>query len=301
VLPNGTTIAYVLDGSNRRIGKRVNGVLTQGFLYSNQLRPAAELDGSGAVVARFVYGTRINVPDYLIKGGSTYRLLTDHLGSVRLVVDVATGAIAQRLDYDEFGQIVQDTNPGFQPFGFAGGLYDPDTKLTRFGARDYDAFTGRWTAKDPVGFAGRDTNLFGYTLNGPVNVVDPVGLQVANALINHGALPALSGGGGGAGILGPLRPLAPGQWEQMKEDLGRYLDPVPLSLYLAQSVEDLIKGIKDEYDKRLRESKCEVRSAPHFPSPKKHDPNEPPDPNSPWWKKVFWALGQLRRLWDYWP
>jgi len=32
VLPNGTTIAYVLDGSNRRIGKRVNGVLTHGFL-----------------------------------------------------------------------------------------------------------------------------------------------------------------------------------------------------------------------------------------------------------------------------
>ena len=34
------------------------------------------------------------------------------------------------------GNITSDTNPGFQPFGFAGGLYDTDTGLTRFGARD---------------------------------------------------------------------------------------------------------------------------------------------------------------------
>ena len=47
-LPSGTQIAYVIDGQNRRIGKKVNGVLTQAFLYGGQLRPAAELDGSGA-------------------------------------------------------------------------------------------------------------------------------------------------------------------------------------------------------------------------------------------------------------
>lgn len=86
------------------------------------------------------------------------------------------GTVAQRLDYDEFGQITQDTAPGFQPFGFAGGLYDPATKLTRFGARDYDAFTGRWTTKDPVGFGNGDTNLYGYALTDPVNFTDPLGL-----------------------------------------------------------------------------------------------------------------------------
>jgi RHS repeat-associated protein len=175
-LPNGNQIEYLIDGQHRRIGKRVNGVLTQGFLYSTQLRPAAELDGSGGVVARFVYGTRINVPDYMIRGSTTYRLLTDALGSVRLVIDTATGAIAQRMDYDEFGQITLDTTPGFQPFGFAGGLYDPDTKLTRFGARDYDAFTGRWTTKDPIGFGGGDRNLYGYAKNSPANFTDPLGL-----------------------------------------------------------------------------------------------------------------------------
>jgi len=136
-------------------------------LYDGQLRIVAELDGSNNIVSRFVYGSRTNVPDYMIKGGTTYRIISDTLGSPRLVVDVSIGTIAQEIDYDEFGVVMNDTNPGFQPFGFAGGLYDKDTGLVRFGARDYDAQTGRWTAKDPILFDGGDTNLYGYVLNDP--------------------------------------------------------------------------------------------------------------------------------------
>ncbi len=47
----------------------------------------------------------------------------------------------------------------------------------RFGARDYDPTTGKWTAKDPIRFGGGDTNLFGYVQNNPMNKVDPIGLQ----------------------------------------------------------------------------------------------------------------------------
>ena len=166
-----------MDGFGRRVGKKVNGTLVQGFLYQNGLRPVAELYGAGAVVSRFVYdNSHDNVPAYVVKGGVNYRILTDPLGSVRLVVNSATGAIAQRMDYDGFGQVISDTSPGFQPFGFAGGLYDRDTKLVRFGARDYDPELGRWTAKDPTGFAGRDSNLYAYAANDPVNLGDPTGL-----------------------------------------------------------------------------------------------------------------------------
>jgi RHS repeat-associated protein len=152
--------------------------LEYGLLYQNALKPIAELDASGAVVSRFVYGSKYNTPDYFTSNKAdgttwvTYRIISDHLGSPRLVVNSTTGAIAQRLDYDEFGRVLQDTNPGFQPFGFAGGLYDSDTGLVRFGARDYDAETGRWTAKDPIGFAGSDTNLYGYVFSDPVNYTD---------------------------------------------------------------------------------------------------------------------------------
>lgn len=176
-LPGDVLIDYIVDGRNRRIGKKVNGTLVQGFLYQDQLRPVAELDGSGAVVSRFVYADKANVPSYMIKGAQTYRIVSDHLGSPRLVVDSATGEIIQRMDYDAFGNVTRDTNPGFQPFGFAGGIQDLHTGLVRFGARDYDPQTGRWTAKDPIRFGGGDTNLYGYTLNDPVNLIDDDGLR----------------------------------------------------------------------------------------------------------------------------
>jgi RHS repeat-associated protein len=179
--PNEQAIDYLIDGRNRSIGKKVGGNLTRQWLYRDQLNPVAELDGSGTLVAQFVYGTKANVPDYMLKNGITYRILSDHLGSVRLVVDVSTPGltleqrIAQRLDYDEFGNVLTDTNPGFQAFGFAGGIYDTDTGLVRFGARDYEPYLGRWTAKDPIGFDGGDPNLYGYLLGDPLNVVDVTG------------------------------------------------------------------------------------------------------------------------------
>nr|WP_249218470.1 RHS repeat-associated core domain-containing protein [Nitrospina sp. Nb-3] len=175
-LPSGNLIEYVVDGRNRRIGKKVDRVLERAWLYKDSLNPIAELDGSGNVVSRFVYASRGNVPDYVIQGGVAYRIVSDHLGSPRLVIDTGTGAVVQTMDYDAWGNVLVDTNPGFQPFGFAGGLYDADTKLVRFGARDYDPQTGRWTSKDPIDFNGGDPNLFGYLQNDPINFVDPLGI-----------------------------------------------------------------------------------------------------------------------------
>jgi RHS repeat-associated protein len=175
ILPDGTRLDYVLDGSFRRVGKRVNGTLVQGFLYQDALRPIAELDGAGSVVSRFVYAGG-DVPEYIINGGATFRILTDQLGSPRLVVDVATGAVAQQLDYDTFGNVVLDTHPGFQPFGFAGGLYDAQSRLVHFGAREYDPQLGRWISKDPIRFSGGATNLYAYAGSDPVNGRDMTGL-----------------------------------------------------------------------------------------------------------------------------
>jgi RHS repeat-associated protein len=179
-LPGDLVVEYLVDGRNRRIGKKVNGTLIQGFLYQDQLNPVAELDGSGNIIARFIYADKPNVPAYMVKDEKTYRILSDHLGSPRLVIDTTTGDIVQRLDYDVWGNVLLDTNPGFQPFGFAGGIYDQHTGLVRFGARDYDAVTGRWTSKDPIRFDGGDVNLYGYVLNDPVNWIDENGMDPLN-------------------------------------------------------------------------------------------------------------------------
>jgi RHS repeat-associated protein len=174
VLPDARVITYVADGRGRRVGRAVDGVLLQGLLYRDQLRVAAEVDGAGQVVSQFVYTGVDHSPDAMRRGGQIFRFIKDQLGSVRMVVNVATGEVVQALNYDAFGVVLQDTNPGFQPFGFAGGLYDPDTGLVRFGARDYSALAGRWTSKDPAGI-GVSANLYAYVGNNPVSETDPTG------------------------------------------------------------------------------------------------------------------------------
>jgi len=69
---------------------------------------------------------------------------------------------------------------------------------------------GKWTAKDPILFAGGDSNLYGYVGNDPVNWIDPEGLAIA---VPVPGAPAI--GGGGTTIL------TPGQWQDLKDDLNR--------------------------------------------------------------------------------
>jgi RHS repeat-associated protein len=173
-LADGRSIQYLIDGADRRVAKLIDGELQWLFAYAGSL-PIARLHPDGSAESIYVYGALAHVPDVILKAGRTYRIIHDHLGSPRLVVDVETGAIAQSLDYDVHGRVLADTAPDFQPFAFAGGLHDIDTGLARFGARDYDPDLARWTAKDPSGFAGGDTNLYAYAYGDPVNFVDPDG------------------------------------------------------------------------------------------------------------------------------
>jgi RHS repeat-associated protein len=180
-LPNGTQIAYAIDPQDRRIGRKENGSWTHKWIYQDGLNPVAELDDQDRIRKAFVYADKGHVPSYMLtfdedgNENGQYRIVSDLLGSVRVVYDLATGDPVQQIDYDVWGNVVNDTNPDFQPFAFAGGLYDQQTKLTRFGARDYEAETGRWTAKDPIGFDG-GINLYSYAANNPINFIDIDGL-----------------------------------------------------------------------------------------------------------------------------
>ena len=192
-LPN-KTITYGYDGSQRRVWRAENGTVTSRYLYLDQYRIAAELDAAGAFKKRFYFGDSPNVPDLMVDAsGVNFVLAKDSRGSVVAVINSSTGAVVQQITYSEWGQILADTNPGFQPFGFTGGLYDADAGLVHLGARDYDAEVGRFISKDPILFAGGDTNLYGYTFNDPVNFIDPSGhFGIAGAAVGF-----LSGGLGG--------------------------------------------------------------------------------------------------------
>ena len=189
-LPSSTVISYLYDGRGRRVAKLSAGTVTERYVYLDQNRIAGVLNSSGATVIAYIWGSKPNVPEYMVKSGTTYKIVSDHEGTVRLVVGTTTGTVAQEITYDEFGNVMTDSAPGFQPLYFAGGLYDQDTKLVHFGARDYDPSVGRWISKDPILFNGGDTNLYGYVLNDPINAIDPTG-HGTNVLIN-----GIPGGGG---------------------------------------------------------------------------------------------------------
>jgi RHS repeat-associated protein len=173
---DGRTISYRLDANGRVIQRLDNGSVTARYLYGPSANgPIASIAADGSVVDRYLYGTNPYVPDAFQRNGKSYRLVAEPNGTVRFVVDAADNTVVQRLDYDAFGVVTQDTNPGFQPFGFAGGIYDPVTGLTRFGVRDYDAAAGRFLEKDPLGLDGGLTNLYQYAAGDPVNLTDPEG------------------------------------------------------------------------------------------------------------------------------
>lgn len=200
-------IQYLVDAQNRRVGKKVNGILVEQYVYLNQLQIAAELDGSGNLIKQFVYGTKPNIPDYMITKDGVFQIISNQVGSPRFVIDVSTGKIKESLYMDEFGRVLEDSNPGFIPFGFAGGLYDHDTKLVRFGARDYDPDIGRWLSKDSILFNGSDTNLYGYGLQDPVNKIDPTGNDPVTGGLICAALTGLAGTANGVETIRQFRSL----------------------------------------------------------------------------------------------
>jgi RHS repeat-associated protein len=186
--PDGYVYKYLVDGKNRRVAKlegasEATATMSRRWVYGEGLMPIAEYDGSNdSLIFQFVYVTNSRVPDYVFNAVElkTYRLITDHLGSVRYVVHVDSGSVALRAEYAAFGARTLVSSSGSRwrrmPFGFAGGFYDYDTDIVRFGARDYDANTGRWMSTDPIRFAGGQSNLYAYVNNDPVNNTDPTGL-----------------------------------------------------------------------------------------------------------------------------
>lgn len=223
-------ITYTYDSMNRRVA-RTDEIGTTQYLYGNpnhpfQLTAVRSLSGS---LSRYHYDD-FGLLFALERDNNWYYITTDQLGTPRVVCD-ANGEVIKVLEYDSFGQVIADRNPEFElHISFAGGLIDVETELVRFGFRDYDAVAGKWTAKDPIRFAGKDGNLYRYVGNGSLNYTDATGLNPFINFINWGA-DVLSHhttrwcGIGTDELLGKDNGRA--VWEFMKNNNGKC--PVPMS------------------------------------------------------------------------
>ena len=113
--------------------------------------------------------------------------LTDHLGSTVALAD-SSGAIVLSTSYDSFGNAAPKQVAGraassagkaapniATTYRYTGREYDSDTGLYYYRNRWYDPEVGRFISEDPIGFAGGDTNLYGYVGNNPYSFRDPHG------------------------------------------------------------------------------------------------------------------------------
>lgn len=193
VIPGPGETSFSYDGLGRRVARTDTSGTTE-YLYGhpwNQMLVTAVRDSSGELTV--LYHDRAVGYYAMNRDGTTYYIATDQIGSPKVVTD-SSGAVVKVIEYDSFGKRLTDSNPGFElHIGYAGGLEDTSTGLVRFGFRDYDQETGRWTARDPILYDGGQANLFAYSGNDPINKRDPTGLWCVGAT-------AYLGFGGGAQV-----------------------------------------------------------------------------------------------------
>ena len=166
------TSTYRYDGLGRRIEKVANGQ-TKRYVYDGE-DILLEYDGSNVLQARYTHGPGIDEPIAMTKGSATYFYHQDGLGTVTELTDSA-GATAKSYSYDAYGNIVDQTGSVDQPYTYTGREFDSESGLYYYRARNYDATTGRFLQKDPIGVLN-NVNLYPYARNNSTNLVAPLGL-----------------------------------------------------------------------------------------------------------------------------
>jgi RHS repeat-associated protein len=168
------SIAYTYDVNDRRISKKIDGVVAERYVYDGA-NIALVFDGAGVQTHRYLYSTGVDQILADERGGSVVWALADNLGTVRDVVD-GGGVVLNHVTFDSYGRVIAQTNPAVDfRYGFTGREQDSETGLDYYRARYYDSNVGRFISEDPIGFNAGDANLYRYVGNSPTNFIDPSG------------------------------------------------------------------------------------------------------------------------------
>jgi RHS repeat-associated protein len=181
-------VEFTYDTLDRRIAKTGLGTSNapqQWFVYNGDDVHLEFVDDDGVDGAnqsilsqRYLHGAGVDQILAQEDGdGNVTWMLTDHLGTVRDLVD-NSGDVANHLIYDSFGRVISETDSSVDTrYLFTGREFDEEIGLYYYRARYYDAETGRFVSEDPIGFNGGDSNLYRYVFNNPISFTDSSGLE----------------------------------------------------------------------------------------------------------------------------
>src|SRR5581483_6230740 len=154
------------------------GLTTSRFGYNGQ-NVWVDLNGSNQLQMRHFYVDGVDqIFARIDSSGNAAWYLTDHLGSIREVINSAN-TTTDVVAYDAFGNVTSESNSTFgDRYKFTARELDGVTGLQFNSARYYNPTNGRWTSLDPIGFSAGDANLYRYVSNQPLNSTDPSGTRI---------------------------------------------------------------------------------------------------------------------------
>lgn len=230
-LPDGTTVAQTWDGPRLRKVAKPGGA-TEVYYYDGAARVAAvRYYPGGTIVAEsrrwfgdleveYHPGYPPKYRQYLNLAGETVGRLeqtgdtftfehyvTSPQGHHVLALDAASGATRRVASYGPFGEVLTETFAEDKYLKeFNGKTYHSTGALLHYGYRDYDPLALQWISADPLYRVAPDAapqrraNLYSFTLNNAVSMVDPNGLDTTRTdsggpVPESGGLPLGSGGG----------------------------------------------------------------------------------------------------------
>ena len=173
-------IYYLSDGTKYRVEDIVNEDLSDGPFYDrlyigSMIFVKTSEDSTYSLESISVPGGQI-VPDG--DGGYRYRhFVTDHLGSVRAVIDWAS--VSRTADYLPYGTSNNPADSLQFRWQFNGKEKIPNEAVPYYdyGARMYDTSIGSWLTQDPLADSYPSVSPYSFCAGNPINRVDPDGLS----------------------------------------------------------------------------------------------------------------------------
>lgn len=178
---DGTTATYKYDALGRRIYKATATDTTN--YYFDGLQIIEDRNGNDSAIASYVWGIWLDDIVTMSRNNNVYYYSTNLIGSVISVSDT-TGKLVERYEYEPFGkQTIYDANNVVllasavgNTYLFTGRQIDKETGLYYFRARYYDAVTGRFLQRDPLGYVD-GLGLYVYVKNMPLSMFDSYGME----------------------------------------------------------------------------------------------------------------------------